>query len=132
MFIPDPSEIFPSRIRIFSIRIRIFSIPDSRIRIFSIPDPRYDFFPSGSQISIKEFRYFNAKKWFLRSRKYDLGCSSRIHIPDPDHYFLPIPDPRSQGQKAPDPGSATLVVTTEPRVQIYQNKTYMIHQDTRK
>jgi hypothetical protein len=44
---------------------------------------------------------FNPNKWFLSSRKYDPGCSSRI--PDPNSYFLPIPDPGVK--KAPDPGS---------------------------
>jgi hypothetical protein len=65
-----------------------------------IPDPGSDFFPSripdpnclhpGSQILIKEFKYFNPK---ISSKKYDSGCSSRI--PDPDADFLPsrIPDP---------------------------------------
>jgi hypothetical protein len=61
-----------------------------------IPDP--NFFHSGSQIRIKEFKYFDPKNWFLRSRKYDLGCSSRI----PDSDFLPIPDPGVK--KAPNPG----------------------------
>ncbi len=60
-----------------------------------IPDPT--FFQPGSRIRIKEFKYFNPKKWFLSSRKYDPGCSSRI--PDPDADFLPIPDPGSRGQK---------------------------------
>jgi hypothetical protein len=84
-----------------------------------IPDPGSDFFPSripdpnclhpGSRILIKEFKYFNpkkGKKWFLSSKKYDPGCSSRI--PDPDADFLPsrIPDPGVK--KAPNPGSATL------------------------
>jgi hypothetical protein len=55
-----------------------------------IPDP--NFFHPGSRIRIKEFKYFNPKKWFLSSRKYDLGCSSPIQIPDPDPDFLPIPD----------------------------------------
>ncbi len=82
-----------------------FFHPESRIRIVSIPDPGSELFPS--RIRIKEFKYFNPKKWFLSSRKYDPGCSSRIRVPDPD--FLPIPDPRSRGQKVPDPGSATLV-----------------------
>ena len=64
------------------------------------------FFQSGSRIRIKEFKYFNPKKWFLSSRKYDPGCSS--WIPDPDADFLPIPDPGSRGQKGigsriPDP-----------------------------
>jgi hypothetical protein len=80
---PDPgSEFFPSRIRIFSIPARI---------------------------RIKEFKYFNQKKWFINSSKYDPGSSHRIPDPDPD--FLPITDPRSRVKKAPDPesGSATLV-----------------------
>jgi len=76
--------------------------PRSRIRLFSIPDPGSELFPS--RIRIKEFKYFNPpkkqKKWFLSSRKYDPGCSSRI--PDPDADFLPIPDPGVK--KAPDPG----------------------------
>jgi hypothetical protein len=66
-----------------------------------IPYP--NFFHPGSRIHIKEFEYFNPKNSFLSSRKYDPGCSSR----NPD--FLPIPDFRSRGQKAPDPGSATLI-----------------------
>jgi hypothetical protein len=74
-----------------------------------IPDPGSDFFPSririfhpGSRIRIKEFKYFNPpKKWFLSSRKYDPGCSSRI--PDPDPYLLPIQDPGVK--RAPGPGS---------------------------
>jgi hypothetical protein len=101
VFILDPgSEFFPSR-------IRIFSIPDPHQRNYG--------------------KFYNPKKWFLSSRKYDLGCTSRIRIPD----FLPIPDPggqkstgsRIQGskrdripdpvvKKAPDPGSgsATLMI----------------------
>jgi hypothetical protein len=61
----------------------------SRIRLLSIPDPNC--FHPGSRIRIKEFKYFNPKKWFLSCRKYDAGCSSQIPDPDPD--FLPIPDP---------------------------------------
>jgi hypothetical protein len=77
-----------------------------------IPDPRSDFFPSRIWIRIKELKYFNPKKWFLSSRKYDPGCSSQILDPDP--YFLPILDPgfRIQGSKShrfPDPGSTTLL-----------------------
>jgi hypothetical protein len=41
-----------------------------------MPDPK--FFHPGSRICIKEFKYFNPKKWFLSSRKYDPGSSSRI------------------------------------------------------
>jgi hypothetical protein len=63
------------------------------------PDP--NFFQSGSRIHIKEFKYFNPKKCFLSSRKYDQGCSFRI--PDPD--FLSIPNPGVK--KAPDPGSGS-------------------------
>jgi hypothetical protein len=68
----------------------------SRIR-----DP--NFFRPRSLIHITEFKYFNPKKWFLSSIKYDPDCSSR----NPDD-FLPIPDP---GSRAPDPGSeyATLL-----------------------
>ncbi len=70
------------------------SHPRSRIRIFPIPD-------RGSRIRIKELKYFNPKKGFLSSRKYDPGCSSLIRIPDPDSEFFPIPDPDpgSRGQK---------------------------------
>jgi hypothetical protein len=71
----------------------------SRIRLFSIPDPGSKLFPS--RIRIKEFKYFNPKKWFTSSRKYDPGCSSRIRILT----FYP-----SRIKKAPDlgSGSATL------------------------
>ncbi len=62
-----------------------------------IPDPNC--LHPGSRIRIEEFKYFNPKKWFLSSRKYDPGCSSRI--PDPDADVLPTPDPGSgsRGQK---------------------------------
>jgi hypothetical protein len=78
---------------------------DSVLQIRDVfPDPGSEFFHPQSQIPNKEFTYFylfNQKKWFLSSRKYDPGCSFRIPYPDPD--FLPIPDPGSRGQKAPDP-----------------------------
>jgi hypothetical protein len=67
-----------------------------------IPDPNC--LHPGSRIRIKEFKYFNPKKpkkWFLSSRKYDPGCSSRI--PDPDADFLPISIPDPGVKKAPDP-----------------------------
>ncbi len=87
-----------------------------------IPDPGSDFFPSripdpnclhlGSRILIKEFKNFQkkTKKWFLSSKKYDPGCSSRI--PDPDTDFLPsrIPDPGVK--KAPNPGSRIRIRNT--------------------
>ncbi len=64
-----------------------------------------------SRILIKEFKYFHpkkTKKWFLSSKKYDPGCSSRI--PDPDADFLPSRIQGSKRHPIPDPrsGSATL------------------------
>jgi hypothetical protein len=50
----------------------------SRIRLFSFPDTNC--LHPGSRIRIKEFKYFNQKKWFLSSRKYDPGCSCRIRM----------------------------------------------------
>jgi hypothetical protein len=47
--------------------------------------------------------YFNPKKWFRSSRKYDPGCSSRIQIPDPDLTFYPSRIPDLGVEKAPDP-----------------------------
>jgi hypothetical protein len=79
-----------------------------------IPDPNFShtgsrirFFPS--RIRIKEFKYFNPKKCFLSSGKYDPGCSSRIRI----LIFFPSRIPDSGVKKAPDPGSgsATLLNT---------------------
>ncbi len=58
--------------------------------------PGYEFFPS--RIRIKEFKYFNPKKLFLSSRKYDPGYSSRILI---------FTHPGSRDQKGS--GSATLI-----------------------
>jgi len=77
--------------------------PGSRIRLFSIPDPGSELLPS--RIRIKEFNYFNLRKWFLSSRKYDLGYSSRIRIPDSGTWLFTIPDPGVK--KAPDPGSGS-------------------------
>jgi hypothetical protein len=73
----------------------------SRIRTVSIPDPE----AASKNLTILTPK--KKKKWVLSSRKYDLGCSSRI--PDPDADFLPIPDPGVK--RAPDlgSGSATLV-----------------------
>jgi len=74
MFLPDPgSEFLPSRNQIFSI--------------------------TGSRIRIQEFKYFNPKKWFLSSQKYDPGCSSRILI------FYPSRIPDSEVKKGPVPTS---------------------------
>ncbi len=47
--------------------------PGSRIRILFIPDP--NFFHPGS--ASKNSRILTQKNWFLNSRKYDCGCSSR-------------------------------------------------------
>jgi hypothetical protein len=76
-----------------------FFHPGSRIRLFPsrIPDPNC--FHPGSRIRIKEFKYFNPKKWFLSSRKYDPGCSSRIRILT----FYPSRIPGSKRHPIPDP-----------------------------
>jgi hypothetical protein len=69
----------PLKIRALDAVLRIRDVySGSRIRLFSIREPGSDFFPS--RIRIKEFKYFNPKKWSLGSRKYDPGCSSRIRI----------------------------------------------------
>ncbi len=75
----------------------------SRIRTVSIPDPG----SASKNLSILTQK--KPKKWILRSRKYDPGCSSRI--PDPDADFLPIPDPGVK--KAPDPGSESATLDPE-------------------
>jgi hypothetical protein len=65
MFIPDPT----------------FFHPGSRI-----PDPNC--LHPRSPILIQEFKYFNPqknKKMFSKLKKYDLGCSSQIPDPDPQH-----------------------------------------------
>jgi hypothetical protein len=82
----------------------VFPDPGSNFFLSLIQVPRSEFFPSRIRIPdrIKELKYFNPKKWFLSSRKYDPGCSFQIPDRDPD---LSIPDPGSRGQKAPDPGS---------------------------
>jgi hypothetical protein len=40
----------------------------------------WQWFMENSTVGI-EFKYFNPKRWFLSSRKYNLGCSSRIQDP---------------------------------------------------
>jgi hypothetical protein len=55
-----------------------------------ILDPK--FFHPGSRIRIKELKYFNPQQLFLRSRRYDPGCFSRVRIV----IFHPS---RIQGQK---------------------------------
>jgi hypothetical protein len=97
-----------SRIRLFSIPIPDLNClhPGSRIRTVSIPDPG----SSSKNLSILTQK--KAKKWFLSSKKYDPGCSSRI--PDPDADFLPsqIPDPGVK--KAPNPGSGSATLRKKP------------------
>jgi hypothetical protein len=74
-----------------------------------IPDPNF-FHPR----IIKEFKYFNPKKWFLSSRKYDPDCSFRIRIltfypsriPDPGVKKAPDPDPQHWYRKSKDPGKS--------------------------
>jgi hypothetical protein len=73
--IPDPT---------FSIPDPGYELSPSRIRTVSIPDP-------GS--ASKNLSILTQKKWFLSSRKYDPGCSSRIPDPDVDFYPSRIPDP---------------------------------------
>jgi hypothetical protein len=83
--------------------------PGSWISSFSIPDPGSEFFPS--RISIKEFQFSNPKKLYLSIRLSEIW--SGLFFPDPDPEFLPIPDPGSMGEKAPDlgSGSATLLAS---------------------
>jgi hypothetical protein len=82
--------------------------------------PGFEFFPS--RIRIKEFKYFNPKKLFLSTRKYDPGCSSRVRI----LIFYPPQDPGVE--KAPDTGSgsATLEIIhlflAEPRRRLSQRR----------
>ncbi len=73
--------------------------------VLRIRDPRSEFFHPGSRIHgqkdsgsririrIKELKYFNPKKLFLSE------IWSELFIPYQDLDFLPIPDPRSRGQK---------------------------------
>jgi hypothetical protein len=62
-----------------------------------------------TKISISTHKKQN---WFVSSKKYDAGCSSRITDPDAD--FLPsrILDPRVK--KAPNPGSGSATVGIMP------------------
>jgi hypothetical protein len=90
--------------------------PGSRIRLFFIPDPGSELSPSriphpgSSSNNLSNLTPKKAKKWFLSSKKYDPGYSSRI--PDPDADFLPsrIPDPGVKN--APNPGSRIRIRNT--------------------
>jgi hypothetical protein len=95
------------------INLNFFSFEKSVLRIRDVY-PGSEFFPSripDPNFSItdshqKNLSILTPKKWFLSSRKYDPGFSSRI--PDPDPYFLPIPDPGSSDQKGTGSRSETL------------------------
>ncbi len=63
-----------------------FSIPDSRSHIQGQKD-------SGSRIRIKEFKYFNPKKLFLRSGSWFFNLS-RITDPGVKRHRIPDPDPQ--------------------------------------
>jgi hypothetical protein len=69
-----------------------------------IPDP------GSSSKNLSSLTPKKAKTWFLSSKKYDPGYSSRI--PDPDADFLPsrIPDPGVK--KQPNPGSRIRIRNT--------------------
>jgi hypothetical protein len=93
-WIPDPNFFHPGS----QILDPNFFYPGSLI-----PDLNFCIPDLGSRIRIKEFKYFNPKKWFLSSQKYDLGFPSQIRIPDLNPDFLPIPDP-NPGSQIPNPG----------------------------
>ncbi len=71
--------------------------------------PGSEFFPS--RIRFKEFYFFfNPKKWFLSSRKYDPGCSPRIRFPVLLVFAKISKDPDLGGQLITDSsGSGTLL-----------------------
>jgi hypothetical protein len=74
----------------------------------SIPDPGSELSPS--RIRIKDFKYFNPKKWFLSYRKYDPGCSSRIRMLT--FYPSRIPDQKGTGSRILDSGSRIRIRNT--------------------
>ncbi len=111
----DPgSKFFPSRIPDLGSK---FFHPGSLVWIFSIPDP-------GSRMRIKEFKYFNQKKWFLSSQKYefsildlDHGSGSWLFTYPGSQSWIPILDPRSRIQRSkrhriPDSGSRIRICNT--------------------
>ncbi len=67
----------------------------SRIRTVYIPDPG----SASKNLSILTPQ--KKEKWFLSSRKYDPGYSSRIRMPT--FYPSRIPDPGSKRHRIPDP-----------------------------
>ncbi len=67
--------------------------PGSRIRLFSISDPGTELSPSRIPDPVsasKNLSILTPKKLFLSSKKYDLGCSSRIPDMDPQHWKGPV------------------------------------------
>ncbi len=93
------------RLVVFDCRVRSLNVHRNRISgkrsvafsgcLSRIPDS--NFYHPGSEffiswIRIKEFKYFNPKKLFLSTGKYDLGRSSGIRsfyptrIPDPQYW----------------------------------------------
>jgi hypothetical protein len=71
--------------------------PGSRIRIVSIPDPG----SSSKNLSILTPK--KAKKWFLSSKKYDPGCSSRIPMLTFSHPGSRIQGPKGTQSRIPNP-----------------------------
>ncbi len=91
-------------VKLVSKKISRFTDPGCLSRL---PDPHF-FHPGSRVIKIpnQRIQVFLRKKLFLISRKYDLGCSSRIRILLFTHSGSLIADPVVE--KAPDPGSLTL------------------------
>jgi hypothetical protein len=87
----DPAFYIIRKIKIAS-KTPSLSKAVSRIRYVY---PGSEFFHPRSRIRIKELKYFNPKKWFLSSRKYDPGFhpGSRIRI----HSFYPSRIPGQKG-----------------------------------
>jgi hypothetical protein len=83
----------------------VFPDPGSNFFLSLIPVPRSEFFPFRIRIPdrIKEFKYFNPKKWFLSSRKYEPGCSFQIPDPDPDFIHPGYRIQRSKRHQILDP-----------------------------
>ncbi len=66
----------------------------------NVADPGPEIFPSRKPGSASKNRHFKPPKWFLSSRKYDPGCSSRIRI----RIFYPSRIQRSKHRISdPDP-----------------------------
>ncbi len=75
--------------------------------------PGSEFFPPGSRIRIKEFKYLNPKNYFLAFELW-----SGFFIPDPYPDFLPIPDPGSKRHRIPHPGSGSATLFGFMRIRI--------------